>query len=123
MKLNKFACIKKLEEIEKYAPEYRQKHIQSRLDKVESGKDENSGKAIICILKRERNRKKFGRLRFAMQIAVSCEYDPDPVFSDNSQIEEVVSDVLSERSEAAHYAPVNSGKLLDDIVFLVPSQL
>ena len=31
-KLDEFACIKKLEEIEKYAPEYRQKHLQNRVD-------------------------------------------------------------------------------------------
>ena len=31
-KLDEFACIKKLEEIEKYAPEYRQKYLQNRVD-------------------------------------------------------------------------------------------
>ena len=65
-KLDEFACIKKLEEIEKYAPEYRQKYLQNRVDVAWSRKNEKTEKAIACILKQGYDKKKFGRLRVAM---------------------------------------------------------
>ena len=56
----------KLEEIKRYDTEYRQKHLQGRLDKARLQKDERTKKAITCILKREYDRKTFGRLQVAM---------------------------------------------------------
>ena len=64
-------------------------NLQNRLDMACSTRDEKAEKAIVRILKREYDRKKFGRLQVAMgkqqvlpaaQITVSCEYGPDPVF-------------------------------------------
>ena len=59
VQLNEFACIKKLKEIKKHAPEYRQKHPQERLDIARKRKEENTEKSIIRILKREHNKKKY----------------------------------------------------------------
>ena len=61
-KLDEFACIKTLKEIKKYAPEYRQKHLQNRLNVARRRKDEKTEKAIIRILKRDHDKKKSGRL-------------------------------------------------------------
>ena len=65
-KLNKFACIRKLEEIKKYASEYRQNHLQSRIDKARLWKDEKTEKATINILKWGYDKKKFSRLQVTM---------------------------------------------------------
>ena len=86
---NEFVCIKKLKEIKKHAPEYRQKHLQSRLDVARKRKDEKTEKAIIHILKWEYDKKKFGRRRVIMgkqrglpaaQITVPCKNGTGPVF-------------------------------------------
>ena len=54
----------------------------------------------------------------AAQIAIPCENGPDPVFPENSQIAKVAGNMLSDRFETAHHAPISLGKLLDDIGFL-----
>ena len=42
VQLNEFACIKKLEEIKKHAPDYRQKYLQEKLDVTRKRKDEDT---------------------------------------------------------------------------------
>ena len=114
--LNEYACIKKLKEIKKHAPVYQLKHLQDRLDVARKKKDELTEKEIIRILKRERDKKTYGRLRVAMgkqhglsaaQIAVPCETGPDPIFLEKSQISDVAGTMLnSERFVMAHHAPL-----------------
>ena len=58
------ACKKKLEEYRKSAPELRVKHLQERLSVAKKRKDEDSEKAIIQILRREHDRKKYRRLSY-----------------------------------------------------------
>ena len=124
MQLNEFACIKKLEEIKKHAHEYQQKHLQERLDVARKRKDENTEKAIIRMLKREHDKKKYGKLRVGMgkqhgfpdaQIADPCETGPNQIFLEKIQIDEVAGSLLSERFGRAHHATLSLGKLLDDI--------
>ena len=90
---------KKLKEIKEHAPGYRHKHLQERLDIARKRKNENTEKAIISILKREHDEKKYGRLRVAVgrqhglpvaQIAVSYETGQDPIFLNKSQIDDAV---------------------------------
>ena len=58
------ACKKKLEEYRKSAPELRVKLLQERLSVAKKRKDEDSEKAIIQILRREHDRKKYRRLSY-----------------------------------------------------------
>ena len=112
---------KRLEEIKKHAPEYRQKHLQERLGVARKRKDKNTEKAIIRILKREHDKKKYGRLRVAMgkqcglpaaQIAIPYETGPDPIFLEKGEIGEVAGSLLSEHFETSHHATLSSGNCL-----------
>ena len=121
------ACKKKLEDYRKSAPELRVKHLQERLSAAKKRNDEDSEKAIIQILRREHDRKKYRRLKVAFgkkrsnpasRVAVPCEFGPDAIFSTQEQVEEVCSEKLSERFSEANNCEIGTGQLLQDIGYL-----
>lgn len=131
---NEFACIAKLDELRKSAPELRVEHLQKRLDVAKQRKDDDSVAAIMQILKKEFEQKKNKRLHTAFgkqrglpaaQLGVRSELSPDgedevndEIFSERADVEGVAAEKLSDRFRKAHHTPVNSGKLLDEIGLL-----
>merc|ERR1712194_949468 len=59
------ACLSFLEELRATAPYLRLRHLRDCLAKAKRRNDEKAVKAITRILKREHDRKKYGRLRGA----------------------------------------------------------
>ena len=59
----------------------------------------------------------FGKTRTlpAAQIAEPCPTGPDPLFSNQDQVEDAGARRLTERFTQAHSAPINSGQLLEDV--------
>jgi hypothetical protein len=122
--LEEHAALLMLEDMKKRAPELRVKHLQERLDIARKRDDEESATAIVRILRREYDTKKYRRLRCAFgkpkgqpasQIGVHEDDGNDNVFTSQEDVEEVGADELSSRFRNAHSAPVNSGALLDEI--------
>jgi len=54
----------------------------------------------------------------AAQIAEPCPTGPDPLFSNQDQVEDAGARRLTERFTQAHSAPITSGQLLEDVGIL-----
>ena len=125
--LEEFACTEELKAKQDQAPKLRSEHLQNQLDKAKARKDEDAVKAITRILKREFDKKSYGRMHAAFgktrtlpaaQIAEPCPTGPDPLFSNQDQVEDAATRHLTERFTQAHSAPINSGQLLEDVGIL-----
>jgi hypothetical protein len=122
--VNERACILKLDSYRRNAPEMRKRHLQERLNAAHLRRDEKAAAAIIKILRREYNAKKFSRLRAAFgkkrgytvsRVAERAEEGPDTVYSSRHEVETAGAAHLTGRYREANHAPANSGALLDDI--------
>jgi len=62
----------------------------------------------------------FGKTRTlpAAQIAEPCPTGPDPLFSNQDQVEDAAARRLTELFTQAHSAPINSGQLFDNVGIL-----
>jgi hypothetical protein len=121
------ACRAKLQEYRDKAPQMRMEHLQNRLKIARDRNDETAEKAIIRILRREFDKKRYRRLKIAFgkrkalpasQVAVECTSGPDAIFSTKDQMEEVVADMLTDRFQDAHRCPIGEGQLLEDLGYL-----
>ena len=122
--VNERACILKLDSYRRDAPEMRKRHLQERLEAAHLRRDEKAAGAITNILRREYNKKKFGRLRAAFgkkrgyavsRVTERAEEGLDTVFSSRQEVEAAGAAHLTGRYREANHAPANSGAVLDDI--------
>ena len=123
--LAELACQKQLGDLASKAPQLRVEHLQSCLDKAKADGDEEKITALIRILRREHDRRRNGRLRWAFgkrkgnpvcEIAVPHEgIGPEARFSTRDEVEGAGMHHIGERYRYAKDSPFNSGRILDDI--------
>ena len=63
--IGELACLKKLKDLEAEGPQRRLEYLQSCLDKAGMQQDKRKEAAIVRILKREYNQKRYRRLKVA----------------------------------------------------------
>ena len=116
--------MKKLHDLRESAPQHRIEHLQSCIDSARQVGDDDKVQALIKIMRKERERKKYRRLYSAFgkkkgnppsRIAVPNAAGPDPIYSGRENVETVAAEHLTQRYTSAHSSPFATGKLLDDV--------
>ena len=122
-----FTCQTKIKELKLKAPEMRRRHLKSRLKHAKDREDEESAAAIIPILHKEENRKRWCRVKpttgtkrgqAVTSVRVKTEGE-DELYEKEDGVFGQVSKNLADRFRLSFTAPCcKLGPLFDDIGFL-----
>ena len=124
-----WACTRMLERLKHEAPEHRAQHLSNLVEKAEAKGDSNKVRILKAIIKRERDRKQWGRVNYSTRkprgeqvfsVKVPVPDAGDEIFEEyttEDAIFDQVSTGLDERFRLAMSAPAYSGQLFDDIGF------